>query len=98
MKTPKLIPHLTGFLVTKGAVCANCRFRKEKYAVPPADCTDCGWLAQRNTPYFGLLPVWEENYEPTERENTAAFRLADSLKAFPCDRLPDYCVKEETTW
>ena len=43
-----------------GVNCALCEDRKENSKNPTADCLTCGWLNQRNGPYYIDTPVYEE--------------------------------------
>ena len=46
------------------SVCGNCKFRKECYGnIAPKECLECGFLNQRNEPYFVDIPVYKEANE-----------------------------------
>lgn len=43
------------------STCANCKFRKEHYMTTiPQECLECGFLKERNEPYFVYIPVYKE--------------------------------------
>lgn len=42
------------------SVCANCEYRKEKYPLKPHICTECGYEAERDEPYFVDIPVYAD--------------------------------------
>ena len=98
-KIPPKPEHVVQYLIMRGtgSSCANCRYRIEIAGPEPGkDCLDCGWLRNRNDPYYGLVPVWEEGHIPTPKENKMAFAHAEALKAgrrLP-EGLPDYCVPD----
>lgn len=52
-------------MIVANSVCANCRFRKEEYSKePPKECLECGYLNQRNQPYYSEVPVYKEKIHP----------------------------------
>ena len=49
------------YLEVPRSECRNCKYRKELYGGnPPQECLECGFLNQRNAPYFSKLPVYED--------------------------------------
>ena len=48
------------FFKIKGVTCQNCTSRKEKYKTVPDECKECGFLNQRNGPYYVVIPCYKE--------------------------------------
>lgn len=61
-------PNITGFFVWQHSECAFCRYRKELYKKKPKECSECGFLSDRNKPNFVASPVWKEGYNPSSKE------------------------------
>lgn len=60
MKKRKII----GYIEVPNSTCRNCKFRKELWgATPPTECMECGFIGQRNAPYFSRIPVYEDDSE-----------------------------------
>lgn len=55
--------EIVGTLTLPGSTCANCKFRKEMYRNIPAECTECGWLSERNDPYEVDVPIYADEYD-----------------------------------
>ena len=73
-------PNLYGFIVMENSVCRNCMYRKEHYKTTPTECLECGFIEQRNEPYYIRIPVWNDGYVPTKKDIdyfTKHHRVAD---------------------